>query len=155
MNSFGLNQDDVFIHITNQNQQRFSPSQESSRWNIEIFLNFLKSQGYNESQVWRNIQSIIVKAILSVHSKLLNASNTYAAYPKNCFQIFGIDIDLDSNLKPWLIESNINPFLEAKVAWERKEKLELLYRMFAMIGITNFNNTSFKSDIQTRYLITI
>lgn len=38
--------------------------------------------------------------------------STYDAHP---FQVFGLDIMLDSNLKPWLIEINENPTLNTYI----------------------------------------
>ncbi len=58
-----------------------------------------------------------------------------------CFQLLGTDIDLDSNLHPWLIESNVNPSLGATLNAEIKDKKKMIYTMFSMIQIAE-NDTS-------------
>lgn len=51
------------------------------------------------------------------------------------FQLLGVDLDLDSDMKPWLIESNVNPYLWAHVTWEREDKLGMIKDMFEMLQI--------------------
>lgn len=112
MDHFGINDEDISIHIVQAAHQRQQeaptitgegPSEESGRWNLQLFWNYLRRSGHNDSFVWEQIQDVVIKAFLSATPALLEALNNYTSYPKNCFQFFGTDMDLDSQLKPWFV----------------------------------------------------
>lgn len=54
-----------------------------------------------------------------------------------CFQIFGFDIMLDSDLKPWLIEVNHSPSFLADSALDLAIKKNLLRDTIHMLNLTN------------------
>ena len=57
----------------------------------------------------------------------------------NCFEIFGFDILLDSDLKPWLIEVNLSPSLATDAPLDLKIKANLITDTLNMCGLRKFD----------------
>lgn len=73
----------------------------------------------------------------------------------NCFQLFGFDILLDSNLNPWLLEVNLSPSLHCDAPLDLKIKGELISeclnlasKYFFILGIIPFD----LHDKETEYI---
>jgi hypothetical protein len=58
---------------------------------------------------------------------------------QNCFEVFGFDILLDSDLKPWLIEVNLSPSLSSDSPLDHTIKQTLLVDTFNMIQVKRFD----------------
>ena len=56
-------------------------------------------------------------------------------YRNNCFEIFGFDILIDQNLKPWLLEVNLSPSLNTDSPLDLKIKGNMIADLFTLIGI--------------------
>ena len=54
---------------------------------------------------------------------------------KHCFELYGFDVLLDENLKPWLIEINASPSMTASTPSDYDTKLGLLEDTFAVLDI--------------------
>ena len=50
------------------------------------------------------INDITVKTVIGVEHSVVSKCNAYCHRRASCFELFGFDILLDQNLKPWLIE---------------------------------------------------
>ena len=66
--------------------------------------------------------------MLDIHSKTQDK--------RTCgFELYGFDILIDSNLKPWLMEVNVCPSLSSSSPMDRKIKHTLLTDILNLIGI--------------------
>ena len=54
---------------------------------------------------------------------------------KHCFELYGFDVLLDDNLKPWLIEINASPSMTANTPTDYDTKVGLLEDTSAILDI--------------------
>lgn len=57
---------------------------------------------------------------------MINAYTNTISHKNSCFELFGFDILLDSNLNPWLMEVNLSPSLHIDSPLDIKIKGELI-----------------------------
>jgi tubulin polyglutamylase TTLL5 len=57
----------------------------------------------------------------------------------NCFEILGVDILIDSDLKPWLLEVNLSPSLACDSPLDMSIKSTLVVDTFNICGIKRFD----------------
>ena len=65
--------------------------------------------GADTTTMWAQIYDLIIKTILSAEDPITNAFRQHNLHRNNCFNLFGFDVLLDSELKPWLMEVNLSP----------------------------------------------
>ena len=70
---------------------------------------YLHSKGINTEKIWENITDLVVKTIIigDPHVNVLVKTNLKRKY--SVHELFGFDVILDENLKPWIVEVNISP----------------------------------------------
>jgi hypothetical protein len=79
-------------------------------------------------------------------------------YRSNCFSLFGFDILIDQNSKPWLLEVNLSPSLNIDAPIDLKIKGEMVSDLFSLIGIVplvifNYLNAYIGSKVLVRLII--
>lgn len=89
--------------------------------------------------MWSRIYDLIIKAILSGENYVNAAMKKYNLHRTNCFEVFGYDVILDSELKPWLLEVNLSPSLACESPLDLTIKSTLLADTFNMIGIKKYD----------------
>jgi tubulin polyglutamylase TTLL5 len=111
--------DNKFVHLTNssiQKQNSQGPSQDnptlvgppSDAGGSKISLmgdhglwRRLRSGGYDVDHIWTEISALIVKSLVAVDDKV--------PFQPSCFEVYGYDVLIDQDLRPWLIEVNASP----------------------------------------------
>ena len=96
-----------------------------NKWSLGALIRLLNSQGRETFAMMMHIEEIIIKTLLSVESQLASASRMFVPNRGNCFELFGFDILIDSELKPWVIEVNMSPSLNCDALIDLKIKSQV------------------------------
>ena len=88
---------------------------------------------------WSRIFDVIIKSIICGENAIFNAVKKNCIHRTNCFEIYGYDILIDSELKPWLVEINLSPSLACDSQIDMSVKGNLLTETFNLVGIKKFD----------------
>ncbi|XP_036889378.1 tubulin polyglutamylase TTLL6 [Sturnira hondurensis] len=137
------NLDDVCMHLTNYSINKHSSNfiqdaHSGSKRKLSTFNKYMESQGYNVDQIWRDIEDVIIKTIISAYPIIKH--NYHTCFPNHtlnsaCFEILGFDILLDRKLKPWLLEVNHSPSFSTDSCVDKEVKDSLLYDTMVLINL--------------------
>ena len=89
--------------------------------------------------MWSRTYDVILKTLACGEHYVLQAMKKNGMYRQNCFEVFGFDILLDSDLKPWLVEVNLSPSLAPDSPLDMTIKTSLLTDTFNMVGLKRFD----------------
>ena len=89
--------------------------------------------------MWSRIYDVILKTLSCGDNYVVQAMKKNQMYRLNCFEVFGFDILLDSDLKPWLIEVNLSPSLSPDSPLDLTIKQNLLVDTWNLCGIRRFD----------------
>ena len=109
------------------------------KWSLTAFCSHLEQVGIDMNLLWSRIYDVILKSIISGEHYVLAAMKKLQLHRNNCFEVFGYDILLDSELKPWLLEVNLSPSLACESPLDTTIKANLIADTFSMIGVKKFD----------------
>lgn len=61
-----------------------------------------------------------------------------------CFEVFGFDVIIDQNMRPWLLEVNVLPSLSSSSGLDKRIKTSMMTDTFSTIGIVPYNKKKFE-----------
>ncbi|XP_072229363.1 LOW QUALITY PROTEIN: tubulin polyglutamylase ttll6 [Leuresthes tenuis] len=137
------NVEDVCMHLTNysinKNSENFVRDEDvGSKRKLSSLTKHLESISCNTEKMWKDIEDIIIKTLISAHPILKH--NYHTCFPNHatgsaCFEILGFDVLLDHRLKPWLLEVNHSPSFTTDSQLDREVKDALLYDTLVLINL--------------------
>ena len=89
--------------------------------------------------LWSRIYDVFLKTLACGEHYVVQAAKKNQMHRQNCFEVFGFDILLDSDLKPWLVEVNLSPSLSSDSPLDHTIKGNLLTDTFNMINVQRFD----------------
>jgi tubulin polyglutamylase TTLL5 len=66
---------------------------------------------------------------------MFNSTKKACIHRTNCFELFGYDILIDSDLKPWLVEVNLSPSLACESQLDLQIKSTLMAEALNLVGV--------------------
>ncbi|XP_072424073.1 tubulin polyglutamylase TTLL5 isoform X2 [Chiloscyllium punctatum] len=133
-----------FMHLTNYSINKKSQDYVScddpdvedygNKWSMSAMLRYLKQEGMDTVALMAQIEDLIIKALIAAELHIASASKMFVPHRGNCFELYGFDVLIDSNLKPWLLEVNLSPSLACDAPLDLKIKASLLSDMFTLVG---------------------
>ncbi|KAG7400772.1 hypothetical protein PHYBOEH_004578 [Phytophthora boehmeriae] len=99
------------------------------KWDLRNLKLYMMSKHGPErtNKLFHEIQLVIIKSLLSVEKIIMN--------DKHCFELYGYDVLIDENLKPWLLEVNASPSLSANTSSDYQLKCGMLNDMLDIIDL--------------------
>jgi len=151
-----------FAHLTNWSVNKHSENfiknekaekdGEGSKWSFMALRRYFSQIGIDYDGIFEKIKDIIIKTLISAEPLMLNSLNRSPEHKNNCFELYGYDILLDSDLRPWLMEVNVCPSLNSSSPIDRKIKTTLMCDIMNLIGIQPYNKKKFEEDSKKRLL---
>uniref|UniRef100_A0AAQ5XP26 Tubulin--tyrosine ligase-like protein 5 n=1 Tax=Amphiprion ocellaris TaxID=80972 RepID=A0AAQ5XP26_AMPOC len=135
----------TFMHLTNYSVNKKSSDYVScddpevedygNKWSMSAVLRYLKQEGKDTTLLMRQIEDLIIKAVLSAELQIATACKMFVPHKTNCFELYGFDVLIDSNLKPWLLEVNLSPSLACDAPLDLKIKASMIADMLSLIKV--------------------
>ncbi|XP_054016012.1 tubulin monoglutamylase TTLL4-like [Hylaeus anthracinus] len=134
---------DRFMHLTNYSINKTSATYTSNdcvdscsghKWTLKTLWSYLEREHVNVSKLWASMKDIVVKTMIAGESSINTLSRTNISSRYCCYELFGVDILLDENLKPWLLEVNISPSLQSSSPLDIAVKGPLIKNVFNIAG---------------------
>jgi len=121
-----------FVHLTNVAVQKVSDNynkETGGKWDLRGLKLYLMSRFGVQAcdKLFRDIQDIVLLSLLSVQKTMIN--------DKHCFELYGYDIMIDDQLKPWLIEVNASPSLGANTSDDYNLKFGMLNDLLDIVDL--------------------
>ncbi|NXA46758.1 TTLL4 polyglutamylase, partial [Nothocercus julius] len=132
-----------FMHLTNysvnkKNTEYKSNSDETAcqghKWALKALWSYLTQKGINSEAIWEKIKDIVIKTIIASETYVNSLVKMYVRRPYCCHELFGFDIMLDENLKPWILEVNISPSLHSNTPLDVSIKGQMIRDLLNLAG---------------------
>ncbi|XP_057199528.1 tubulin polyglutamylase TTLL5 isoform X2 [Triplophysa rosa] len=144
-----------FMHLTNYSVNKKSrdyvscddPEVEDygNKWSMSAMLRYLRQEGRDTTLLMGQIEDLIIKAVLSAEIHIATACKMFVPHRWNCFELYGFDVLVDSNLRPWLLEVNLSPSLACDAPLDLKIKASMISDMFSLVGFVCHDPSSRQS----------
>ncbi|CAG2060731.1 unnamed protein product, partial [Timema podura] len=113
---------DRYMHLTNYSINKLSSQYtqnedatacQGHKWTVKTLWSYLEKDGVNVKALWRSMVDLVIKTIISGESSISQLTRTNQVSRYCSYELFGIDVLLDHELRPWLLEVNISPSLHS------------------------------------------
>eukprot|EP00283_Hemiselmis_rufescens_P006881 CAMPEP_0173421546 /NCGR_PEP_ID=MMETSP1357-20121228/2624_1 /TAXON_ID=77926 /ORGANISM="Hemiselmis rufescens, Strain PCC563" /LENGTH=344 /DNA_ID=CAMNT_0014384473 /DNA_START=64 /DNA_END=1096 /DNA_ORIENTATION=- len=154
-----------YMHLTNysvnKKSSHFEPRTDDdflactgSKWSLHALWKHLQDdRGYSKQEVLSlqsRIRDIVTKTYISAEDHINTQMAMSKLHRTNCFEIWGVDVLVDSNLTPWLIEVNTAPDMSASSPLDKAIKGSVFTDTYTLVGIPIANSASKSQQVLSK-----
>eukprot|EP00928_Gymnodinium_smaydae_P038235 TRINITY_DN26413_c0_g1_i1.p1 TRINITY_DN26413_c0_g1~~TRINITY_DN26413_c0_g1_i1.p1 ORF type:complete len:874 (-),score=159.48 TRINITY_DN26413_c0_g1_i1:61-2682(-) len=124
-----------------------------SKWSLERLRQYFSATGLDYDLAMERIRDLVVKTLLTVEEVIVSNVHQGASFSslgptptpqvgpnQSCFEIYGFDVMLDEDLKPWLLEVNTFPSLSSSSPLDKRIKTKLVADVLTLVGLRPFDH---------------
>lgn len=156
-----------FVHLTNysvqknaetytQNKSKSANNLRASKWSLKTLQKVFEDHGKDYKSVKKQMKDLIIKMIIAVEPPIVDGLNDAGISSKLCYELYGFDIIIDSNLKPWILEVNISPSFSSSSPFDKTLKTKLICDILTIVGLKPTNHKKYgteqKKKLQSKVL---
>ncbi|XP_078408778.1 tubulin monoglutamylase TTLL4 isoform X2 [Cetorhinus maximus] len=132
-----------FMHLTNYSVNKlnaeYKPNSDGKlcqghKWSLKALWAYLNQKGVRTDLLWEQMKDVIIKTIIASESYVNSQVHLYVRNRYTCHELFGFDIMLDENLKPWVLEVNISPSLHSNSTLDIAIKGQMISDLLNLAG---------------------
>ena len=131
-----------YMHLTNPDINKERPFYKRNPrpfyWNFKELRAYIREHaGGDDDLVWRRIQTLAAKTLLCAEKKISASAQEIVPFRGNSFEMIGMDVLIDDNLKPWLLEVNPDPDMSAHAGFQLayETKGHMLEDLLHLLGL--------------------
>ncbi|EPB77465.1 Tubulin-tyrosine ligase family protein [Ancylostoma ceylanicum] len=129
-----------YMHLTNYSINKLAEQDGVSdspvpKWRLTELWKYFENDGINSAGIRERIEDVIIKAFIACEKPIRDHMVRHIQHGFICHELFGVDILLDEDLKPWLLEVNISPSLHSGTPLDISVKAPLAKDVLNMAGI--------------------
>ena len=141
------NKDWRFMHLTNfslnKSNGNFVESLDAadakvgSKRRLSVLFDYLQAEGHDVPRLWTQLEDMVAKSMLAVLPLLQHYYGLCKPGDKfgdRCIEVLGMDVLLDADLKPWLLEFNHSPSFHVNGCVDEAVKGPLLHDIFDLLA---------------------
>jgi tubulin polyglutamylase TTLL4 len=125
------------------------PEQESSsKWSLKFLRRYLakKFSAVKQKYIFEGMKDAIVKTLVCVEPNIVKELNKLGDRQKCCFEVYGFDIMIDTDLNSWVLEVNCLPSLSSSSMFDKQVKSQLITDAFTLVGIRGYNKNDMRKQ---------
>lgn len=132
-----------FMHLTNYSVNKKNMDYKANadvtacqghKWALKALWTYLNQKGFSSEKIWEKIKEMVIKTIIASEPYVNSLVKMYVQNPHSCHELFGFDIMLDENLKPWVLEVNISPSLHSNSPLDVNIKGQMIRDLLNLAG---------------------
>uniref|UniRef100_A0A1Y1KUX1 Tubulin polyglutamylase TTLL4 n=2 Tax=Photinus pyralis TaxID=7054 RepID=A0A1Y1KUX1_PHOPY len=133
---------DRYMHLTNYSINKLSSQYTANedanackghKWTLSTLWEYMEKKGVNTKRLWKNLQELVIKTIITAESTIVPLCRENMNSRYSCYELFGVDVLLDEQLKTWLLEVNISPSLHSQSPLDEYVKGPMIQSMFNLV----------------------
>ena len=105
------------------------------KWSLAAAYRAIAELGHDVAAIRRRIDALLAKTLIAAQAHVASKYNSFFRRRNACFELFGFDVMLDRDVRPWLIEVNVSPDLASTSPLDRQLKGTLAADTLHLVGI--------------------
>ena len=102
----------------------------------------LKEKGIDIEKLKTDIEDVVIKTLVAAEEAILPQVNS--------FELFGYDILIDENMKPWLIEVNASPAMACDFQVDKDIKYQLVEDTIRLVNPLSFDREALLEELKKK-----